>query len=94
MENCHSEGEAVRLNSQAEARRIPCVQKPALQSALLQGVVRLAGDSSLRCASFRMTVVLLCIGVMFLIPLLGGGSPEAYPPHAENSDIIIICPKY
>jgi len=69
--NCHSEG---------EARRISCVQKPTLQEGVsFRGVPRhptglrfLSGDSSLRCAPFRMTVVLLCIGVFLLIPPLVG----------------------
>ena len=56
--NCHSEG---------EARRIPCVQKPTLQRGVFFEEVLLSGDSSLRCAPFRMTVVLLCIGVMLLL---------------------------
>jgi len=121
-ENCHSEG---------EARRIPCVQKPTLLSAILQRVVRIAGNSSrslpphqnlwcgglsqgtrvplqaninpqenlrcfpLRSTSLRMTVVVLCIGVMLLFPLLGGGPPEADPclpageaPQVKNSDTL------
>ena len=50
--NCHSEGEAVRLNTQAEARTLPagrqaisCVQKTTSQSALLRGKYKLARDS-------------------------------------------------
>ena len=64
--NCHSD-------SAKGGRRIPCVQKPALQSALLKvstnphEILSRKCGILLRSTSLRMAIVLLCVGVILLI---------------------------
>ena len=70
--NCHSE-------------RLPTGQAGSEESHA--GLYLLAGDSSFRFASFRMTVVLLCIGIMLLIPLLGGGAAFAQKTKAQIKNV-------
>ena len=79
--NCHSD-------PAKGGRSIPCVQKLTLQRGVFGEGVLLSGDSFPQvrdCASFRMTIVLLCFGVILLLcstPLL------LYPQDKATSDTL------